>query len=113
MSWVSDLAEFAKRLLTLESRVETNSEEIKELRQDLKALTQFTQKVAYAVKTYEERAEDKRENLVLSLKLELANLKTEIAKTNNLNGSTPPQRGENSELPGSTLNSRSLPEARE
>jgi predicted nuclease with TOPRIM domain len=113
MSWASDLAKYAKELLLLQSRVVSNSEEIKELRQDLKALTEFTRKVAYAVKTYEQRSEDKRENLVLTLQLELSKLQTQIAQTNNLNGATPPQHGENSELPSSALNSRSLPEGRE
>jgi chromosome segregation ATPase len=113
VSWISDLADLAKNLLTLESRVESNSEEIKELRQDLKALTQFTRRVAYAVKTYEERSEDKRENLVLSLKLELANLRTDIAQTDSLNGARSSQLGENAELPSSALDSRSLPEGRE
>ena len=35
MSWVNDLASFARRLLNLEGRVESNTEEIKALRQDL------------------------------------------------------------------------------
>lgn len=79
MSWVQDIASFAKRLITLESKVEENAKEIKVLRQDLKALTEFTQKVAYAVKRNEERAEDKRENLVLSLKLELSQLENRLS----------------------------------
>ena len=87
MSWVQDLASFAKRLITLESRVEVNAEEIKALRQDLQALTDFTRKVAYAVKRNEERAEDKRENLVLSLKLELSQLENRLNSSNQLSAS--------------------------
>lgn len=92
MSWIQDLASFAKRLLTLETRVETNAEEIKSLREDLKALTGFTQKVAYAVKRNEERSQDKQENLILSLKLELAELENRLhasSRTSSLNGSIP------------------------
>ena len=88
MSWVQDLASFAKRLLTLEGQVESNAEEIKALRQDLKALTEFTQKVAYAVKRNQERAEDKHKNLVLSLKVELLELERRLSTTNKELGQT-------------------------
>lgn len=95
MSWVQDLAAFAKRLLMLETRVETNAEEIKALRQDLKSLTEFTQKIAYAVKRNQEKSEDSHTILVKSLENELLKLECRLSvsgRTSNLNGSThPPQ----------------------
>lgn len=81
MSWIDDLASFAKRLITLEDRVVTNAEDITVIRKDLKTLTEFTRKVAYAVKRNEERSEDKHENLVLILKLELAQLENRLSNS--------------------------------
>ena len=79
MSWVKDLAGFAKQLLMLENRVAANAEEIKELRQDLKTLTEFTQKVAYAVKRNEERRIDQHTILVQQLKIELLELERNLS----------------------------------
>lgn len=80
MSWLNDLASFAKKLLMLESRVETNAKEIKALRQDVKALTIFTQKVAYAVKRNEERRKNQSDILVRDLKIELLKLEGRLSK---------------------------------
>lgn len=85
MSWVQDIAGIIKRLLTIEGQVETNAEDIKALRHDLKALMGFTHKVAYAVKRNQERTEDKQENLILSLKLELAELEKRLMGSQYLN----------------------------
>lgn len=79
MSWMQDLASFAKRLVTLEDRVETNTKEIEELRKDLKTLTGFTQKVAYAVKRNEERSQDRQDILVRDLKIELLELERRLS----------------------------------
>ncbi|MEM6436011.1 MAG: hypothetical protein AAF773_19480 [Cyanobacteria bacterium P01_D01_bin.115] len=92
MSWVNDLASFAKKLLLLETRVETNTKEIKALRQDLKALTEFTQKVAYAVRRNHEQAGYKHSMLVTKLENELLKLECRLnvsSQSANLNGSSP------------------------
>lgn len=79
MSWIQDIAAVARKLILLESRVETNTEEIKALRQDLKALTGFTQKVAYAVKRNEERQKDQQDILIRDLKIEILNLERHLS----------------------------------
>lgn len=79
MSWVQDLAGFARQLLTLEYRVKSNVEEIKGLREDLKALTEFTQKVAYAVKRNEERRVNHQSVLTRDLKIELLELERRLS----------------------------------
>ncbi|MGD1853997.1 MAG: hypothetical protein ACFB2W_07065 [Leptolyngbyaceae cyanobacterium] len=78
MSWLQDLGKFTKQVITLEIRVNSNAKEIQLLRQDLKDLTQFTQKVAFAVKRYradmdhaQERLDDKHSLLVKTLENEL------------------------------------------
>jgi hypothetical protein len=81
MSWLQDLSEFIKRLISVEQKVDQNAEEIKALRQDLKILTEFTQRVAYIVKRNQEQMEDKEERLILGLKLELLNLENQFKKT--------------------------------
>lgn len=85
MSWTGDLAKFVKKLLLLEQRVEKNAEDIKNIRQDLKELTDFTRKVAYAVKSYQSKAESERENLILRLENELLKLEKRLSSTSLLN----------------------------
>lgn len=85
MSFLNDLLSFARRLLKLEDSVATNAMEIRALREDLKNLTEFTQKVAYAVKRHEERQSEQKERqanqhtiLVQKLKIELLNLESRL-----------------------------------
>lgn len=95
MSWVQDLASFVKRLITLETRVESNAEEIKALREDLKSLTEFTQKVAFAVKRNQDKSEDNHTILVKSLENELLKLECRLNASNQsarLNGSASPHK---------------------
>lgn len=80
MSWMQDLASFAKRLITLEHRVETNTKEIEDLRRDLKTLTGFTQRVANAVKRNEERRQDQQDILARDLKIELLELERRLSR---------------------------------
>jgi hypothetical protein len=47
MTWAGNFVEFVKRLLNLEERVGKNTQELKELRQDLKTLSDFVGRVAY------------------------------------------------------------------
>lgn len=79
MSWFNDLRRFTQQLLTIESRVGTNAEEIKALREDLKALAGFTQKVASAVKRNEEKRGDQHKILVQQLKIELLELERNLS----------------------------------
>ena len=44
------LYEFGRQLLTIKSQVEKNTQDIKDLRQDLKELTSAVQKLAYTVR---------------------------------------------------------------
>lgn len=74
-------------MLALETRVESNTEEIKKLKHDLDVLTEFTQKVAYVVKRNQERAEDKQENLVLRLENELLKLENRLSSRNRFDSS--------------------------
>jgi hypothetical protein len=69
------LYEFGKQLLTLKSQVEKNTQDIKDLRQDLKVLTAAVQKLAYTVRLNSENDSHEREKLVL--RLENALLKIE------------------------------------
>ncbi len=78
-NWVERLAEFAKKLLKLQEQVEKNSEEIKTIRQDLNALTEFTRKVAYAVRSDRERQEADHKILVLQLQNELLKLENRLS----------------------------------
>lgn len=82
MSWHQDLLNFVKRLLKLEERVEKNAEEIAAIRQDLKALTEFTNRVAYAVKSNRERQESDHKILVLQLENELLRLENRLSTSN-------------------------------
>lgn len=75
---LSDFAIFGKKLLFLNERVDGNAEEIKALRQDLKALTDFTQRVAYAVKKNQESENDKNTILVQRLENELLRLENRL-----------------------------------
>jgi hypothetical protein len=59
--------EFGKQLLTLKSQVEKNTQDIEELRQDLKNLTSAVQKLAYVVNRNSENDSHEREKLVLRL----------------------------------------------
>lgn len=79
---LSDIASFGKKLLFLTERVDKNAEEIKALRQDLKALTNFTQEVAYAVKRNQASAEDKSTILVQKIENELLKLENRLLAAN-------------------------------
>lgn len=79
MSWVNDLASFARRLLDLERRVGSNTEELKALRQDLNQLKDFTREVAYAVKRNQDRAGDRHTNLVLNIENQLLRLERKLS----------------------------------
>ncbi len=79
MSWIDRLASFAKQVLLLQSQVDHNTEEIQALREDVKRLIGFTQKVAYAVKRNEERRADQHTILVQDIKLELAQLERNLS----------------------------------
>lgn len=72
----------------LHQRVDKNAEEIADLRRDLKTLADFSRKVAGAVtrnkdkaEDFKERVEDKHQNLVLSLKVELLELERRLSRT--------------------------------
>jgi hypothetical protein len=67
--------EFGKQLLTLKSQVEKNTQDLKELRQDLKNLTAAVQKLVYVVNRNSENDSHEREKLIL--RLENALLKVE------------------------------------
>lgn len=82
MTWVGNITEFAKRLLQLQGRVEKNTEDIKELRQDLKELTEFTRKVAYAVQRNKDKQEGDHKILVLQLENELLKLESRLNRSN-------------------------------
>lgn len=77
MSWVKELADFAKQLLTLESRVESNSKEIQAIRQDMKTLVEFSNKVASVVKHNQITANDRHKLLVAQLQNELLKLENQ------------------------------------
>lgn len=85
MSLLEKLTSFASDLFKLTQRVDENAEEIAELRRDLKTLADFSRKVAGAVtrnqdkaEDFKERVEDKHQNLVLSLKVELLELERRL-----------------------------------
>ena len=84
MSWIQNLAHVVKQVLTLEERVKKNTEEIKELRQDLKELLDFTRKIAYAVQRNQDRAEDKYENLSLLLENKLLEFEKQFERRLNV-----------------------------
>jgi hypothetical protein len=69
------LYEFGKQLLTLKNQVDKNTQDIKELRQDLKELTSLVQKLAYKLDRNSENDAHEREKLML--RLENALLKIE------------------------------------
>lgn len=79
MSFFGDVANFTRRLLMLETRVEENAKTIYMLRQDLDALMRFTEKVASAVKRNEERRVDQQEILVQKLKIQLLELERDLS----------------------------------
>jgi len=95
MSWHQELLSFVKRLLKLEERVEKNTEEIKAIRQDLKELTEFTSRVAYAVKNNRGKQEADHKILVLQLENELLKLENRLSSSSRLtqtNDSLAPRR---------------------
>lgn len=71
MSWVKDLGTLFKEVLTVEKHVEDNAEDIKDLRKELKELTEFTYKVASAVKQYQTEMRGKHELLAANIQNEL------------------------------------------
>lgn len=79
---LSDIASFGKKLLFLSERVDKNAEEIETLRQDLKTLTDFTQKVAYAVRRNESRAEDRSTIVMQKIENELLKLENRLLTVN-------------------------------
>ena len=79
MSWIQDLASFAKKLLTLEQRVDRNSERIESIHKELIELREFSRNLAYAVSRNQERAEDRESNLALSLENELLKLERRLS----------------------------------
>ncbi len=78
MSWVQDVASFTRKLLILESRVEDHSEEIKDLRRELKERRDIDQNIAYVVKRHQERAADRETTMALSLENELLKLERRL-----------------------------------
>ena len=87
MSLIDRVTGFASELFNLTKRVDKNAEDITELRRDLKALAAFSQKVANAVvrnqdkaEDFKERVEDKHQNLVLTLKVELLELERRLSQ---------------------------------
>lgn len=83
---LSDIASFGRKLLFLSERVAKNAEEIKALRQDLKALTEFTQDVAYAVRRHKDSSEAKSIILVKSLETKLLELENRLLRSNQMPG---------------------------
>ena len=78
MSLLQDLAQFTRRLMLLDDQVQSNAEEIKLLRQDIKELTEFTYKVASAVKHHSVKIDGKHENLVQRYENLILKLKVEL-----------------------------------
>lgn len=84
---MQEFANFVKKILTLEGKTEKNTAEIKILREDLVALTRFTQKVAAVVKENrarikhnEEQRGSEREIIVLQLENELFKLEKRLSE---------------------------------
>ena len=86
MSWIQDIASFTRKLLILESRVEDHSEEIKDLRRELKELRDFAQNIAYALKRHQERAENRETTMTLSLENELLKLERRLGSSGQKTG---------------------------
>lgn len=61
------LYEFGKQLLALKGQVEKNTQDIKDVRQDLKELTSLVHKLAYSVQRNSDNEAHEREKLVLRL----------------------------------------------
>jgi septal ring factor EnvC (AmiA/AmiB activator) len=101
MSVLDRLTGFARDLFQLASRVDKNAQDIEELRQDLKTLSEFSQKVAYAVKRNRDQSKDfkdqvekdhaalekiieeKNKNLMLSLEIALLKLEKDLSSSHN------------------------------
>ena len=82
MSWLQEVASFAKRLILLEQRVEDNAQTIKELREELKALTEFSRRVAAIVERNQAAADDRHKLLVTQLQNELLRLENRVLVNN-------------------------------
>lgn len=85
MSFLGKLLDLGQKILSLQKRVEKNSEEIKSLRRDLAALTGFTRKVSAAVKQNrteiehdKEIREKENENLIVNLQKALLELELRL-----------------------------------
>lgn len=85
MSLFDAVKGFATDLFKLTKRVDKNTEDIEELRRNLKTLAGFSQKVANAIRRNQIKAEfaekqvdSKYENLVLQLKVELYELERRL-----------------------------------
>ena len=78
MSWITDIAGLAKQLITIETRVKDNTDDIKDLQQELKELTKFTQKVAVMVERYQTTADSKHDLLIAQLQNELLKLENKM-----------------------------------
>lgn len=78
MTWYQSLFELGKRVVSLDSRVKKNEEEIAALRRDFQRLYSFTNQVAAAVKRNQDKNEDAHERLVLELKNQLLQLQVDL-----------------------------------
>jgi hypothetical protein len=59
--------QYARQLLTLKHQTEKNTEDIKELRQELKQLTDAVRDVVYEIRRMKENEAHEREKLILRL----------------------------------------------
>ena len=78
MSWLTDIAKFAKRLIIIEQRVEDNTGRINHLRKELNALTEFSRQVAAIVERNQTAADDRHRLLVAQLQNELLRLENKM-----------------------------------
>jgi predicted nucleic acid-binding Zn-ribbon protein len=59
--------EYARRLFTLKDQTDKNTEEIKELRQELKQLSEVVREVVYEIRRMKDNEAHEREKLALRL----------------------------------------------
>lgn len=78
MTWYKDLFELGKRVVSLDSRVKKNEEEIATLRRDFQRLYGFTKSVADAVKRNQDNNEHVHRELVLELQNQLLKLQVDL-----------------------------------
>lgn len=74
MSWLRDIAKFARQLIVIEQKVEGNTERIKQLRKEMNSLTEFSRRVAVIVERNQAEADGRHELLVAQLQNELLKL---------------------------------------